>query len=228
MGGVGAYPGTFDPPTVAHLAVAEAAWRQGALTRVELVVSRRPLGKAPSAPSFDDRLAVLRAVAASRPWLDVTVTDRRLIAEVCEGYSAVIMGLDKWHQVLDPAWYGGSLSDRDRAVASLPTVLLALREGSPPPSSLPPAVRVLSVPADHLPVSSTLARAGRVEWMAEEAARFDTDTGAWSDPDRYLRWCAEREAPCGAAPGPAGGAANPKPSPTSLSPMPGRTNPPEE
>lgn len=186
-GRIGAYPGTFDPPTVAHLAVAEAALEQGRLDRLDLVVSRAPLGKAPAVPSFDDRVAVLAEVAASRPWLDVRVTSRRLIAEVAAGYDAVVMGLDKWHQVMDPTWYGGSERARDEAVASLPEVLLALRHGTAPPSSLPATVRVLEVPEDHLPVSSTSARAGRPEWMLPEAARFDSRTGAWSDPDRYCR-----------------------------------------
>ncbi len=184
-GRVGAYPGSFDPPTVAHLAVAEAAWRQAGLARVDLVVSRRPLGKAPAVPSLADRLAVLSEVAAARPWLGVEVTDRRLIAEVAAGYDAVIIGLDKWHQIIDPAWYGGSEQARDDAVASLPPVLLALRAGSPAPTALPPSVRLLEVHRDHLPVSSTLARAGRVEWMLPEAARFDAETGAWSQPGRY-------------------------------------------
>ena len=220
MGGVGAYPGTFDPPTVAHLAVAEAALLQGSLSRVDLVLSRRPLGKDPAVPSFEDRLAVLHAVAAGRSWLGVRVTDRRLIADVCQGYDAVVMGLDKGYQVVDPTWYGGSTEERDRAVASLPTVLLALRDGSPAPQRLPDGVRVLTVPDRHLPVSSSLARAGRVEWMAEEAARFDAETGAWSDPGRYSRWSASGRR--------ADGAVNQAATPTSLSPMPGRTEPPEE
>lgn len=213
-GRIGAYPGTFDPPTVAHLAVAEAAWRQGGLARVELVVSRQPLGKDPAVPSFEDRLAVLSSVASSRPWLGVRVTDRRLIAEVCEGYDAVIMGLDKWHQVMDPAWYGDSAAARDAAVVSLPPVLLAVRAGSPPPPSLPATARVLRIDDAHLPVSSTLARAGRLEWMAPEAARFDAETGAWSDPPRYARLAGRA--------GTAGTGA------TSLSPMPASTDLPGE
>jgi hypothetical protein len=183
----GAYPGTFDPPTVAHLAVAEAALKQGGLGAVHLVVSRRPLGKDPSVPSFEDRLGVLEQVAVSRPWLEVRVTEKRLIADVAAGYDAVVMGMDKWRQVLDPAWYGGSKGARDAAVAALPAVLLAGRHGIDP-APAPPGihVRVLRVHPAHGPVSSTLVRAGRAEWMLEEAARFDAECGAWSDPERYL------------------------------------------
>ncbi len=182
---VGAYPGTFDPPTVAHLAVAEAALNQGGLDAVHLVLSRSPLGKSPSVPTFEDRVAVLEEVASTRPWLTVRVTERRLIAEVAAGYDAVVMGMDKWLQVLDPGWYRGSASARDAAVEALPEVLLAVREGSPPPGRLPAGVRLLDVHEGHGSISSTLVRAGRVEWMLEEAARFDARTGAWSDPARY-------------------------------------------
>jgi hypothetical protein len=155
------------------------------LARVHLVVSRSPLGKAPGVPSFDDRVDVLREVASTRPWLEVRVTDRQLIAEVATGYDAVIMGMDKWLQVLDPAWYGGSADRRDAALAALPSVLLAAREGSAAPDLLRPGVRLLDVAPAHGPVSSSLVRAGRVEWMLDEAARFDARTGAWTDADRY-------------------------------------------
>lgn len=207
---VGAYPGTFDPPTVAHLAVAEAALDQGGLDAVELVVSRLPLGKAPLVPSLEDRLLVLARVAASRPWLSVAVTENRLIADVVAGYEAVVMGTDKWTQVMDPAWYGDSVSDRDAAVASLPRLLLAVRGGDPVPAGLPAGSVVLSLDGDHGPVSSTSVRAGRREWMAPEAAEFDALTGAWSEPGRY-RPGRHRAGRAGSGAGPA----------ASLSPMPG-------
>jgi hypothetical protein len=182
----GAFPGTFDPPTVAHLAVAEAALDQAGLDAVHLVVSRAPLGKEPTVPTFEDRVAVLEEVAVTRSWLTVVVTEGRLMAEVAAGYDAVILGMDKWLQVVDPAWYGGSVEVRDAAVAALPPVLLAARDGAAYAGPLPSDARLLDVPLAHGPVSSTLVRAGRVEWMLEEAARFDRRTGAWSDPDRYL------------------------------------------
>lgn len=216
---VGAYPGTFDPPTVAHLAVAEAALNQGGLDAVQLVLSRAPLGKTPSVPTFEDRLAVLEEVAANRPWLSVTVTERRLIAEVAAGYDSVIMGMDKWLQVLDPAWYGGSEAARDAAVAGLPRVLLAGRDGWSPSTPLPAGVILLDVHPTHGPVSSTLVRAGRTEWMVEEAARFDARTGAWTDPERYLAAAGRAGAGAGAAGG-VGDAQNGGPGPASLPSMP--------
>jgi Cytidylyltransferase-like len=182
---VGAYPGTFDPPTVAHLAIAEAAWRQGGLDRVDLVLSRSPLGKDPAVPSFEHRVHVLHRVAASRPWLGVAVTDKRLITDVAAGYDAVIMGTDKWIQVCDPAWYGGLLEARDAALARLPPLLIVPRPGLEHIPARPENALRLVVDESNAEVSSTLARAGRRDWMAPEAAAFDEATGAWSQPDRY-------------------------------------------
>jgi len=182
---VGAYPGTFDPPTVAHLAIAEAALQQGGLDALHLVVSRLPLGKDPVVPSFEDRISVLETVAASRPWLEVQVSDHRLIVDAAAGYDAVVMGADKWLQVVDPAWYGGSADRRDQAVAALPLVLLAARAGSDTSTELPPGVRQLDLDPRHSGVASSLVRAGKLEWMLPEAATFDARTGAWSDPGRY-------------------------------------------
>jgi nicotinate-nucleotide adenylyltransferase len=182
---VGGFPGTFNPPTVAHLAVAEAAWRQCSLDRVELVVSRRALGKDdPPGPSFAHRLAVLEQVVATRPWLGLEVTEARLIADVAAGYDAVVLGADKWAQVMDPEWYDGSRQARDDALRRLPRVVVAPRGDFPPP----PSATLLDVESLHLSVSSTAARLGRLEWMLPEAAAFDEATGAWTDLDRYTRW----------------------------------------
>ena len=182
---IGAYPGTFDPPTVAHLAIAEAALRQGGLDRVCLVVSQSPLGKDPAVPSLEHRLSVLEVIASSRPWLDVAVTSDQLIADLARGYDAVIMGTDKWQQVCDPVWYGGSVRARDAVLDSLPRVLLAHRRGDRKILTFPKEALMLTVDDWHADVSSSAARAGRLEWMAPEAAEFDGATGAWSRPDRY-------------------------------------------
>ena len=161
---VGCYPGSFDPPTVAHLAVAEAARDQAGLDRLDLVLSRRALGKEGAERSpLEARAAALCAVAGRRPWLAVAVTEARLLADVAAGYDVLVMGADKWAQVLDPAWYGGSEEARDEAVGRLPRVLVAPRAGWP----APPGVEVLDVHPAHLEVSSTAAVAGRSEWLLE-------------------------------------------------------------
>jgi Cytidylyltransferase-like len=178
----GAFPGSFNPLTVGHLTVAEAARDQCQLEVVDLVVSRIALTKETvERPRLEDRLSVLEAAAASRPWLGVVVTDHQLIADAANGYDVVVMGADKWAQVMDPAFYGGAAEARDAAVARLPTVAVAPR----PPFDVPAGVVVLDVNHE---ASSTAVRDGRTEWMAPEAAEFDRVSGAWSDPRRYDAW----------------------------------------
>ena len=176
MTSLAAFPGSYNPPTVAHLAMAEAAVRQCGVARVDLVLSRSPLGKeAVTRPTVDERAEVLRAVASTRPWLGVVVTDARLLADIAmlpaqgaaraRGYDVLVLGADKWEQVLDPGFYGGSVDARDAAVARLPCLAVATRLDHPVPSG--PGVTVLDVDVGH--ISSTAARAGAVDLMLPEA-----------------------------------------------------------
>jgi nicotinic acid mononucleotide adenylyltransferase len=92
----GVYPGSFDPPTIAHVAIAEAAVRAAALDRLDLAISRTALGKDPATrQQLEARLAAVERLADSRPWLRVVVTDAQLIADIATGYDAVIMGADQ-------------------------------------------------------------------------------------------------------------------------------------
>ena len=162
---IGVFPGSFDPLTTAHLAVAEAAVAALGLERLDLVMSEVALAKEAGAHSgLDERLAAIEAAAATRPWLGARVTDRRLIADIAEGYDACVVGADKWHQLQDVAFYGTE-ADRDAALARLPVLLVAPREGvALPPAS--PGVVVLVVDATFHEVSSTGVRAGREDWRA--------------------------------------------------------------
>ncbi|MGD9755043.1 MAG: hypothetical protein AB7W59_28975 [Acidimicrobiia bacterium] len=181
----GVYPGTFNPPTRAHLAVAEAARHQRRLDRVDLALSRRPINKEHvDVPSFEHRVEVLEALAARLGWLDVVVTEATLIVDIAAGYDVVIMGADKWEQVNDVRYYEheGALQE---ALRRLPEVALAPR----PPHTIPHGM-ALTLPAELGEVSSSAVRAGRHEFMVPEAAAFDAHTGAWSEPERYRQWSA--------------------------------------
>src|SRR4051812_17613595 len=154
---IGVYPGSFNPPTVAHLALAEAAVRQCGLERVDLVVSRQTLGKdAAELVALDHRVAVLDAIAATRPWMRAAVTDHRLIADIARDYDVVVLGADKWCQVADARWYGDDPDRRDAAVAALPRIALAPRAGAPTAAvNVPSGTVVLEVPAHLLVVSAS-------------------------------------------------------------------------
>jgi nicotinic acid mononucleotide adenylyltransferase len=160
----GVYPGSFDPPTIAHVAIAEAAVRAGALTRLDIAISRVALGKDAAAQApLGQRRALVERLGVSRPWLRVVVIDEQLVTDIAAGYDVVVMGADKWAQVRDPAWYGGSVSARDAAVARLGRVLVAPRAGFAVADA-----EVLDLP-DHLAeVSSSSARAGARHLVAPE------------------------------------------------------------
>jgi hypothetical protein len=167
---VGVYPGTFNPPTVAHLAIAEAALTQARLSRVDLVISQVALGKEHvDRPTPDERLEVLRTIASTRPWLGARTTPDQLISDIAGDADAVILGSDKWAQMVDPAWYEGSIPARDEALERLPLVLVAARPPFPLPSNQPGRVQTLDVGPDHHQVSSSAVRAGQRAWMLPEA-----------------------------------------------------------
>ncbi|MBI2704929.1 MAG: hypothetical protein HYX32_06530 [Actinobacteria bacterium] len=93
----GVYPGSFNPPTVAHLAIAEAAVARCGLASLTLVISLDPLGKdGDDLLPRDRRLAVLERAATTRPWLRFGTTEHRLIADIAAGYDVIVVGADKW------------------------------------------------------------------------------------------------------------------------------------
>lgn len=174
MTSTAAYPGSFNPPTVAHVAIAEAARARHGIDRVDLVLSRVPLVKGMvEHPSMADRLDVLQRLADRLGWLGVVVSERQLIAELAEGYDVVIMGADKWEQIHDVIFYDGSAAERDAAVARLPTIAVA-----PRPPHVVPAHLVLTVPDGLGEVSSTRARSGAAHLMVPEALASGLWTGA--------------------------------------------------
>ncbi|HEX4978633.1 MAG TPA: hypothetical protein VFV35_01090 [Acidimicrobiales bacterium] len=159
----GCYPGSFDPLTLAHLAIAEAARAQCALDVVDLVLpDGTALGKDRHHQSVEARVAAIETAAASdRPWLRAVVRRERLLADIASGYDVLLVGADKWAQVVDVAFYGTE-ARRDEAVARLPHVAWAPRGDLAPPAG----VTVLSVPAWIGDVSSTAVRAGATRWRA--------------------------------------------------------------
>ena len=162
---IGVYPGSFDPLTTAHVAIAAAAVDRFALERLDLVISRVALAKEDRRQSsVDERIAAIEHAAAARPWLRARVTEEQLLADIAAGYDVCVLGADKWHQLHDPAFYG-SEAERDEALARLPTLAVAPRRGVAPP---PPSAACVQLDVDPVfhEVSSTAAREGREDWRA--------------------------------------------------------------
>jgi nicotinate-nucleotide adenylyltransferase len=181
----GVYPGSFDPLTIAHLAIAEAAVGQASLDQLDFAISRDALGKHRAHRSIDARIAALQRARQGRPWLDVVLTESQLISEIARGYDVVVMGADKWAQVRDPAWYGGDVATRDAALATLPRVLVAPRPGFDVAGA-----EALEIEPTLADVSSTRARAGEEHLMAPEVRRrliVDGNNVIGSRPDGWWR-----------------------------------------
>jgi hypothetical protein len=179
---IGVYPGTFNPVTVAHLAIAEAAVTQHELARLDLVLSEIPLVKHESADlaPLAERVALLEQAVAHWTWARVLVTSDRLIVNIARGYDLVVVGADKWAQILDPAFYDGDPARRDAAVAALPEVTVARRG-----DLAVPADRELIVPPWVGEVSATAVRAGRSDWHANGGGhRAPHDPAGDPSPDR--------------------------------------------
>jgi Cytidylyltransferase-like len=170
VGGRAAYPGSFDPLTIAHLGIAEAAREHHDLDRVDFVISVVALAKEDKAGiRLDERVACLELAAATRPWMGVVVTELQYVSDIAEPYDLVIVGADKWNQLFDVRFHE-SPEAHEAALAKLPTPIVVTR----PPWPVPDELR-LDVP-DHLTeVSATAVRRGRKDWMAPEAREI----GAW-------------------------------------------------
>lgn len=169
---IGVYPGSFNPLTIAHVGIARAAREQCGLDRVDLVVSRTALGKEddPDLVEAERRVAELEVHVAGIPWLGARVSDHQLVAHLADGYDVVVLGADKWHQLLDSRWYP-SVEARDELLARLPRVAIAPR----PPFGLDGLDGFDAVVLDIDPrlheVSATAVRAGRNEWAHRSSER---------------------------------------------------------
>lgn len=166
MGPHAVFPGSFDPVTVAHLAVADAVHAQTGAD-VDLVISEVALAKEHTTPApVSERLeAIHRLRDRDRPWLSARSTSAQLLVDIADGYDFLVLGADKWHQLLDTGFYGGSPLARDEALARLPTVVVAPRSGvALPATGVGVEVQVLDVPEAIADVSATGVRAGRDDW----------------------------------------------------------------
>lgn len=175
---LGALPGSFNPLTRAHLALAHAARRAYGLDAIVFVLSRRTINKeVVSGASLADRLLVLQEQCRAEPWLGVVATNRGLYVEHAAvlrelfpqvEWLAFLVGYDKIVQILDPRYY----QDRDaalRELCALASLLVAPREegeledverlmARPENTPFCACVRPLDLPADCRRLASSLAR----------------------------------------------------------------------
>jgi nicotinate-nucleotide adenylyltransferase len=77
---LGILPGTFNPPTRAHLALARAA--EGEVDEVLFVLPREFPHKAYEGASFDERIEMLQRAVADDPRFSIASTDRGLFIDI--------------------------------------------------------------------------------------------------------------------------------------------------
>jgi nicotinate-nucleotide adenylyltransferase len=154
---IGVLPGTFNPPTHAHLALAEAALPH--VDRVVFVLPEVLPHKDYSGVSFEDRLALLRAVAT--PPFEVAVTKGGLFIDIARSFDqqhqpVFLCGRDAAERIVnwdygDPAAFLRMLDEFEMLVAS--------RNGDyEPPAHMAHRIRPLALSADCNDISATEVR----------------------------------------------------------------------
>ncbi|MEZ5165278.1 MAG: hypothetical protein R2695_01855 [Acidimicrobiales bacterium] len=170
--GIGVYPGSFDPPTRAHLEIAQIARRVHGLARADLAVSTDALGKDRTTALARRPARRIRASILDLPGIGVVVTGAKLIVDVATGYDVVVMGADNGPRSTIPS---GTAATRTPATRRSPGCRGS--RARRPPFAVPAEHR-LPVADDLLEISST-ASAGRTEWMTD-AARLRRTDRAWT------------------------------------------------
>lgn len=164
-GRVGLLPAAFNPPTVAHLALAETAQCRFELDQVVYALPRAMPHKRCRRPTVAERLGWLRRIAGERPDRAVSACDgglvieivqefRRELGEACELF--VIAGRDAAERF--SSWdYGDGMTFSEQLRRYI--MLVAARDGA---YRIPPdqAGRVLpfSIGARHSEASSSAIR----------------------------------------------------------------------
>jgi nicotinic acid mononucleotide adenylyltransferase len=113
-------PGSFNPPTAAHLLLAERAIREG-YDCVVFVLAKRTAGKEQTGLTSEDRLMAMRVLCDGAHL--VAACSHGLYAEQAEAAAQAfpgaevvfLVGSDKVLQIFDPDWY----RDRDSEIEQL-------------------------------------------------------------------------------------------------------------
>lgn len=117
-------PGSFNPPTVAHVALARAGLERGADAVLFALATRTIDKEVVAGAALEDRLVLLELLAARDPRLGVLVVNRGLYVDQAVAVHAAfptvrevvfLVGYDKIAQIFDPRYY----DDRDAALERL-------------------------------------------------------------------------------------------------------------
>jgi nicotinate-nucleotide adenylyltransferase len=160
---LGILPGSFNPPTLAHLALAEAALAQ--VDEVLLVLPRVFPHKNYDGASFAQRADMLRAALEHRPRLAAAASVGGLFIEIAQECRAAygphvqlafVCGRDAAERMV--GWDYGNPNAINRMLGTF-QLLVACREGAyEPPPHLRQHIRTLALPTDLSAVSASDVR----------------------------------------------------------------------
>jgi nicotinate (nicotinamide) nucleotide adenylyltransferase len=160
---LGILPAAFNPPTRAHLTLAQSAL--ATVDEVLFVLPRNFPHKSYEDATFDQRVQMLMAATASEPRYSIAASDRGLFIEIAaecrEKYSKVgqllfICGRDAAERIV--AWDYGE-PDAFRRMLDHFELLVAARHGEyEPPAEIRDRVHALDVPGEIDAISATEVR----------------------------------------------------------------------
>lgn len=165
---VGVLPSAFNPPTIAHLALADAAQRFADLDEVAFALPRDLPHKSFEGASRDQRIEMLKAAVEGQPTHGVVLTDGGLFVEIARELKSLhrsgaeiflICGNDAAQRIA--AWdYGAGPKFADQLAEF--TLLVGDREGRyRPDTAWDKRIQAVHLPAEFDAVSSANLRRRR-------------------------------------------------------------------
>lgn len=167
---------SYNPPTLAHLRMAEIAHTDLGYPEVVLELAIANVDKAVTGAPLHERLMMMRAVARSRPWLSVAIAshgrflDKMTALRACFPTAEVcfIVGYDTLVRVFDAKYYADRAHELS-ALFSQTSFVCANREGSgedalskllraPENAAYADGVRPMALEAYYAGLSSTAIR----------------------------------------------------------------------
>ncbi len=113
-GRLGIFPASFNPPTLAHLALIREAKKQGKLDEILVLLDIQAMDKEPVDATFEDRLAMLKKVFRRDPKVSIGLSNQGLFLEKLRPLRALyptsselvfIVGFDTILRVMDKKYY---------------------------------------------------------------------------------------------------------------------------
>ena len=114
MGRLGIFPASFNPPTLAHLALIKEAMKQGKLDEIVILLDIQAMDKEAVGAAFEDRLTMLKKVFGRNPKVSIGLSNQGLFLEKLKPLRALypapiewvfIVGFDTILRVMDKKYY---------------------------------------------------------------------------------------------------------------------------